>query len=92
MSENLRELLSKGNILVAPGAYDALSALLIRKGGFRSVYVSGASSSYFSIGMPDLGFMGMVDGLEETAQSICHALLKVNSHPGPYRMFRPCKR
>lgn len=59
MPTQLRELFGTGKILVAPGAYDALSALLIERSGFNAIYVGGASTSYTSIGRPDLGFIGM---------------------------------
>jgi 2-methylisocitrate lyase-like PEP mutase family enzyme len=41
--------------LFAPGAYDALSALLIEQAGFEAAYVSGASISYTQLGLPDIG-------------------------------------
>src|SRR5258708_3366046 len=37
----LRELLDSPDLLVAPGAYDALSARLIAQAGFRAVYMTG---------------------------------------------------
>lgn len=57
----LKQRMDSGKIVVAPGAFDPLSALLIRNAGFDAVYVSGASSSYTQLGMPDLGFLGMED-------------------------------
>ncbi|BDB99431.1 isocitrate lyase/PEP mutase family protein [Saccharolobus caldissimus] len=44
-------------ILIAPGAYDALSARLIEHIGFEAIYIGGASASYSLLGMPDLGFI-----------------------------------
>jgi 2,3-dimethylmalate lyase len=38
----LRSLLSNKNILVAPGCYDAFTASLIEKTGFKAAYISGA--------------------------------------------------
>jgi len=38
----LRQLLREPGIIVAPGAYDALSALIIQKEGFPAVYLTGA--------------------------------------------------
>lgn len=42
--------------VVAPGVYDALTALLAEQAGFSAAYVSGASVSYTLLGRPDLGF------------------------------------
>jgi 2-methylisocitrate lyase-like PEP mutase family enzyme len=37
----LRELLAGEEMIVAPGAYDALSARLIERAGFDTVYMTG---------------------------------------------------
>lgn len=42
--------------ILAPGVYDALSALIAERAGARAVYLSGASVSYTQLGRPDLGF------------------------------------
>ena len=66
MSVNrLKQLMKSGRIITAPGAFDPLSALLIRNAGFDAIYVSGASSSYTQLGMPDLGFLGMEDMIRQ---------------------------
>jgi 2-methylisocitrate lyase-like PEP mutase family enzyme len=54
---NLRDRLTAGPALLAPGAYDALSALLVEQAGFEAIYMSGASISYTQIGRPDIGLM-----------------------------------
>ncbi|UYV37376.1 isocitrate lyase/phosphoenolpyruvate mutase family protein [Rhodobacteraceae bacterium D3-12] len=62
----LRERLSRPEILIAPGCYDALSALLIQQAGFEAAYLSGASVSYTRFGLPDIGLVGM----NEMAQTL----------------------
>ena len=42
--------------LLAPGVYDALSALIAEKAGASAIYLSGASISYTQYALPDLGF------------------------------------
>jgi 2-methylisocitrate lyase-like PEP mutase family enzyme len=37
----LRELIQRKEILVAPGAFDAMSARLIEEVGFETVYMTG---------------------------------------------------
>ena len=55
---SLRTRLHKtGSALHAPGAFDALSALLIEQAGFEAVYLSGASIAYTQLGRPDLGLV-----------------------------------
>lgn len=57
MTLSLKDRLQSGPALLAPGAYDALSALLVEKAGFEAIYMSGASISYTQIGRPDIGLM-----------------------------------
>ena len=57
MIVNLKSRLASGPALLAPGAYDAFSALLVEQAGFEAIYMSGASISYTQIGRPDIGLM-----------------------------------
>ena len=57
MSQPLVQRLQTGPAVLAPGAYDALSALLIEQAGFEAVYVSGASVAYTQLGRPDIGLV-----------------------------------
>jgi carboxyvinyl-carboxyphosphonate phosphorylmutase len=71
-SPNLRELLQREKIIVAPGAYDALSAKLIEAAGFPAVYITGAGLASSRLGVPDIGLMTMTEVLE-SARSIVNA-------------------
>ena len=54
----LRELLSRvGSPLVAPGAYDALSARLVEQAGFDAVYMTGFGTAAGLTGGPDVGLL-----------------------------------
>lgn len=55
----LNEQLAGRPIVVAPGVYDALSALLVERAGFAAAYLSGASIAYTRFGRPDVGLIGM---------------------------------
>jgi methylisocitrate lyase len=57
----LRELLARDEILVAPGAYDALTARLIQEAGFEAVYLSGAGVSFATLGLPDIGLLTLTE-------------------------------
>ena len=50
-----RKLLKKGTIVI-PGAFNAVSAMLIERCGFKAVYMSGAGISN-STGLPDIGIL-----------------------------------
>lgn len=53
----LRQLITAGEPLVAPGAYDALSARLVEQAGFAAVYMTGFGSTASLIGRPDVGLL-----------------------------------
>jgi 2-methylisocitrate lyase-like PEP mutase family enzyme len=64
----LRRLLTDPEILVLPGVYDALSASLVAKSGFRGAYMTGAGVSMSLIGFPDLGFTTMTEMASQVAR------------------------
>jgi 2-methylisocitrate lyase-like PEP mutase family enzyme len=52
---NLKQRLAEARVLLAPGAYDALSALIAEQAGFEALYLSGASIAYTRLGRSDVG-------------------------------------
>lgn len=52
--QNLKAQLAAGAVL-APGVYDALSALVAEQAGFNALYLSGASIAYTRLGRSDIG-------------------------------------
>jgi len=52
--EKLKKLIDKEDIIVAPGVYNPISALIVEKIGFKSAYLSGAGLTG-SLALPDLG-------------------------------------
>jgi carboxyvinyl-carboxyphosphonate phosphorylmutase len=57
----LRDLILAPEILVMPGAHDALSARIIEKTGFRAVSVGGAAASICLLGKPDIGLLTLTE-------------------------------
>jgi carboxyvinyl-carboxyphosphonate phosphorylmutase len=55
----LRDLLTGAEPVLAPGAYDALSARLIEAAGFPAVYMTGFGTAASLLGRPDVGLLGM---------------------------------
>ena len=55
----LRNLLAKPGIIMAPGAYDCLTARIIEAAGFPAVYMTGAGTSVATLGYPDLALATM---------------------------------
>jgi 2,3-dimethylmalate lyase len=58
---SLKALLQRGNIVAAPGAYDALSALLIEQAGFESIYMTGNGQAASMLGLPDVGLITLTE-------------------------------
>jgi 2,3-dimethylmalate lyase len=72
-SMRLRELLSGPDIVLAPGAYDCLSARLIAAAGFPAVYMTGFGTAASYLGRPDVGLLGMsemVDNARRIAEAV----------------------
>jgi len=60
----LRSLLSKPPIVIAPGVYDPLTALIATQAGFHSLYISGAAIAYTRMGRPDIGLVSITEVVE----------------------------
>ena len=63
----LRQLLRQPGIIVAPGAYDCLTARLIEREGFPAVYMTGAGTAVTRLGRPDLGFATLSEMVSNAA-------------------------
>jgi 2-methylisocitrate lyase-like PEP mutase family enzyme len=54
-TETLRQRLQSSRPVLAPGVYDALTALIAERAGFEALYLSGASIAYTRLGRSDVG-------------------------------------
>ena len=63
-----RQLLQQPGIIMAPGAYDCLTARLIETAGFPAIYMTGAGTSVARMGYPDLALTTMTEMLDNAAQ------------------------
>ena len=62
----LRQLLARKDMLVAPGAYDGITARLVEQAGFPALYMTGAGTS-MAHGFPDFGLLGMSEMIDNAA-------------------------
>lgn len=62
----LRALIDSGELIVAPGAYDGLTARLIEQAGFPAVYMTGAGTAA-ARGYPDYGLLTMTEMVANAA-------------------------
>jgi 2-methylisocitrate lyase-like PEP mutase family enzyme len=65
----LKQRLAEDRPLLAPGVYDALSALIAEQAGFEALYLSGASIAYTKLGRSDVGLTTATE-VEETLARI----------------------
>ena len=63
----LRRRLASGEILVLPGAFNPLSAMLIERRGFEAVYLSGAVLAA-DLGLPDVGLTTLTEVAQRANQ------------------------
>lgn len=59
--------------LVIPGVYDAIGAKIAQKVGFEAMFQTGYGTSATLLGMPDYGFIGSTETVEN-ARRICKAV------------------
>ena len=63
----LRQLIEQPGIIVAPGAYDCLTAKIIQQSGFPAVYMTGAGTSVARYGFPALALASMTEMISNAA-------------------------
>ncbi len=71
-SAQLRELLRGGDVVVAPGVWDGLSARLVARAGFPAAYATGGGIAR-SMGYPDLGLLSLSEIVSRLANIVEHA-------------------
>lgn len=72
-SRNLSRMIKSGEFIIAPGAYDALTARIIESEGFNAVYMTGFGTSAFHFGLPDRGLLTMTE-MVQNANRIVNAI------------------
>jgi len=63
-ASTLRAMLHRPEIVVLPGAYDALSARLAQQAGFEALFTTGFGFSASALGAPDIGLLTMSETME----------------------------
>ncbi|CAN7637247.1 isocitrate lyase/phosphoenolpyruvate mutase family protein [Variovorax sp. LjRoot290] len=67
---SMKERLASSEIVLAPGVYDAVSALVAEQAGFEALYLSGASIAYTRLGRSDVGLTTFTE-VADTLARIC---------------------
>lgn len=61
---SLRDRLARGDVLVVPGAFDALTARLLERAGFEALYRGGYAAAAAAHGLPDLGITTLTENAD----------------------------
>jgi 2,3-dimethylmalate lyase len=69
----LGDLLAHGEMVLAPGCYDALGARLVQEAGFSAAYMTGFGSAAARLGRPDVGLMTLTE-MVDNARTIARAV------------------
>lgn len=92
-NRQLRAALASGRIVVAPGAFDCLTARLVERAGFPAAYVTGSGLSIAALGAPDVGLMSygeIIDRVRRIADSTALPLIADvdTGYGGPLNVIR----
>lgn len=60
-------MLRRPGIIVAPGAYDAVSARLVERAGFDAVYIGSYATAASRLGLPDAGLVSLREMVDHAA-------------------------
>lgn len=72
-ASRFRRMLEAPGIIMAPGAYDCLTAAIIQRAGFPAVYITGAGTSVARLGYPDLAlatFTEMLSNVSDITRAV----------------------
>ncbi len=72
-ASELQALIDAPGIIVAPGVYDAMSAKLTERAGFKAAFMSGFMVAATRIGMPDTGLISYSE-MADQGRNICGAV------------------
>src|ERR1700687_4363587 len=62
---DLRQSFTRAGLVIAPGAYDGLTARLVELAGFPAVYATGAGISNSQLALADVGLLTMSEMLDQ---------------------------
>ncbi len=70
-TDQIRSLMAQPGVIRLLGAHDVLTAVLIERAGFESVFIGGFGTSASIYGLPDLNFLGMSE-MTEAVRRMTH--------------------
>ncbi len=71
-AQKLRDLLAAPGAHVTPACFDALSARMVERAGFKASFMSGFAVSAARLGLPDTGLISYAEMVQQ-GRDICNA-------------------
>jgi 2-methylisocitrate lyase-like PEP mutase family enzyme len=68
--KKMREMIIDKELILAPGAFDALTAKIIEAQGFNAVYMTGYGTAAAIFGLPDLGILTMTEMAQNASRIV----------------------
>ncbi len=72
-SRAFKNMIELGQLVMVPGAYDAITASLIEKAGFPALYITGSGVSLSLLGHPDLNTVSYLE-FRQVVENISYAV------------------
>ncbi len=69
-AKKMREMIIDKELILAPGAFDALTAKIIEAQGFNAVYMTGYGTAAAVFGLPDLGLLTMTEMVQNASRIV----------------------
>jgi 2-methylisocitrate lyase-like PEP mutase family enzyme len=69
-AKKMREMIIDKELILAPGAFDALTAKIIEAQGFNAVYMTGYGTAAAIFGLPDLGILTMTEMAQNASRIV----------------------
>ena len=91
MTRRLRRLLEEPGIIRSMGAHDVLTALLIERAGFETVFLGGFGASASLRGLPDLNFL-CLEEMAAAVERMADMVLAARQADEPYGRHRAFDR
>jgi 2-methylisocitrate lyase-like PEP mutase family enzyme len=67
-NRRFHDLIASGQTVVAPGAFDCITARLVETAGFQAVYVTGSGVSMSILGAPDVGVVSFKEVVDHVGR------------------------
>lgn len=72
-ASRMRTMIANGELVIAPGAPDSVTARLVQSAGFPAVYMTGFGATASRLGMPDIGLLTQTE-MTEHARNMTRAV------------------